>query len=53
MKTRLEKVLHELCRDLPKVDAVNDLYTRGVLTFPDALEYIARIYREEKEKSSR
>ena len=52
MKYELEKVLHEICRDLKQADAVNDLFVRGVLTFPDALEYIAKIYREEMSKNN-
>ena len=40
-KYRIEKVLHELIRDLPEVRKVSDRFDHGMLTAEDALEEIA------------
>lgn len=47
-KYRIEKVLHELIRDLPEVRKSAWNYEHGFLTFEDALEEIAKAVRKVK-----
>ena len=49
--TRLEKVLHEIIRDIPEAEEVTRLFDNGMITFDEALNSIAFAYREEKERS--
>lgn len=46
----IEKVLHEIIRDLPDARKAADGFKRGLYTFDDALRAIAAAYRIEKEK---
>ena len=50
-KYRLEKVLHELIKDLPEVERVNRLFESGFITSEDAYQAISEIIRQEKERS--
>ena len=47
-KYRIEKVLHELIRDLPEVRKISCNYENGFLTLEDALEEIAEAVRKER-----
>lgn len=51
-KYNLEKVLHEIIRDIPGAAKVEQKFNRGFMTFDDALKEIAFLYREEKEKEN-
>ena len=46
-KYEIEKVLHEIIRDLPEAATTAKAYKRGVITFDEALYDIARAYRKE------
>ena len=46
-KYEIEKVLHEIIRDLPEAATTAKAYERGVITFDEALCDIARAYRKE------
>lgn len=50
MKYRIEKVLHEIIRDLPEVQKISTGYDRGILTLDSALAEIAAIIRAERDK---
>ena len=52
-KFRLEKVLHEVIRDLPKAKRIEDCFDMGVLTFEEALIMIADSVRYEKERNAK
>lgn len=47
-KYRIEKVLHELIRDLPEVRKISRNYENGFLIFEDALKEIAEAARKER-----
>lgn len=47
-KYQIEKVLHELIRDLPEVKRINHLYERGLLPDYDALAEIASVLKHER-----
>jgi len=49
-KFDIEKVLHEIIRDLPAAEKASRLFDNGYITFDDALRTIADIYREEMRK---
>lgn len=51
-KYNLEKVLHEIIRDIPGAAKVEQKFNRGFMTFDDALKEIASLYRDEKEKEN-
>ena len=46
-KYEIEKVLHEIIRDLPEAATTAKAYKRGVITFDEALLSIAITYRRE------
>lgn len=48
-KYRMEKMLHEIIRDLPEAAKVESCLDRGYITIEDALTVVARIIRAEKE----
>lgn len=52
MKFELEKVLHEIIRDLPEAAKVNESFRRGFSTNMNAFQRIADIIREEQEKAA-
>ena len=45
-KFKLEKVLHEIIRDLPEVKKINERYEKGFYTLDNALEEIAYILKQ-------
>ena len=47
-KYKIEKVLHELIRDLPEVRRMSEKFEYGYLTIEAALEEIAYIVRHER-----
>ena len=49
-KYQIEKILHELIRDLPKCQKAARGFDRGLYTFDDALKIIASAYRDEISK---
>ena len=49
MKFRIEKILHEVIRDLPEAATINSRLDRGYITTAEALEELARIIRKEKQ----
>lgn len=49
-KYRIEKVLHEIIRDLPEANTVSREYDRGMITLEYALMDIARIYYTDKQQ---
>lgn len=52
MKFELEKVLHEIIRDLPEAAKIERRYKNGFCTSFDAFQEIADAIRAEKEKAS-
>lgn len=42
-KYRIEKVLHEILRDLPEARKISDAFENGTITDAEALGIIARI----------
>ena len=52
MKFELEKVLHEIMRDVPEAAAIDRKFKNGFLTNDDAFQTIAEIIRAEKEKAA-
>lgn len=48
-KYRIEKVLHELIRDLPEVRRTSERFDHGMLTVEDALEEIAYHVKQYKQ----
>ena len=50
-KYNLEKVLHEIIRDIPGAAKVEQYFSKGIITIEEALYQISIIIREEKEKS--
>lgn len=48
-KYQIEKVLHEIIRDMPEARRAADQFKHGYITFDDALNEIAHIYRKERE----
>lgn len=50
-KYRLEKVLHELIRDLPEVAKYNSQFEKGIANTADTFQAIADAIRAEKEKA--
>lgn len=48
-KYRMEKMLHEIIRDLPEAAKVDRCLDRGYITIEDALTIVSRIIRAEKE----
>lgn len=51
-KTRLEKVLHEIIRDLPRAAVYAQVFEVGCMTFDEALKEVIKAYQEEKERSA-
>ena len=51
-KYRIEKILHELIRDVPEIEKANDYFEKGFLTLDDFFGEVVRIYRTEMEKAS-
>ncbi len=49
-KYRIEKVIHEISRDLPEAEKIVMQYERFQSSFTDVLTELIRIYEEEKEK---
>ena len=50
-KYRLEKVLHELIRDLPKVLAINTEFERGFITKEEAFKSVSDAIKNELERA--
>lgn len=48
-KYQIEKVLHEIIRDMPEARRTADNFKHGYITFEEALEEIAYVVRKEKE----
>ena len=48
-KYQIEKILHELIRDLPDARKAANNYRRGLLTLDECLNAIAAVYRAERE----
>lgn len=48
-KYKIEKVLHELIRDLPEVRRMSEKFQYGYLSIEDALEEIAYVIRQERQ----
>lgn len=53
MKYNLEKMLHEVIRDLPETAKIERLFTAGYITAAEALEAIARAMKEEKARAAK
>lgn len=51
MKYKIEKVLHEIIRDLPDAMDAERLFNRGYILPEEALEKIALAMKEERERS--
>lgn len=51
-KYRIEKILHELIRDVPEIEKANDRFEKGFLTLDDFFREVVRIYRTEMEKTA-
>lgn len=51
-KYRIEKILHELIRDVPEIEKANKQFEKGFLTLDDFFGEVVRIYRAEMEKAS-
>lgn len=51
MKFKTEKILHEVIRDLPEAANIENMLYRGFITIEEALEAMAQVIREEKERS--
>jgi len=51
-KYRLEKVIHELIRDLPEVEKINTNYERGYICIDEAFYLIDRAIRAERNKGN-
>lgn len=51
-KYRIEKVLHEVIRDLPSASKANRAYELGFLTLDEALKEIADAIRQEYESKA-
>lgn len=49
-KYRIEKMIHELIRDIPEIAKVNREWERGYITTDELLHDIANIYRDEIDK---
>ena len=49
-KYRLEKVLHELIRDLPTLRVLNNIFEKGYITADEAFRQAAEIIQEESMK---
>lgn len=49
-KYQIEKVLHELIRDLPDIRKISQSYERGLLPDYDALAEIAEVLKHERTK---
>lgn len=49
-KYRIEKALHELIRDIPEIRCMADKYEHGYLMIEDALEEIAYVIKQERNK---
>jgi hypothetical protein len=47
-KYQIEKVLHELIRDLPQVRKISQSYERGLLPDYEALAEIAEVLKQER-----
>lgn len=52
MKFTIEKMLHEIVRDLPAAQRTERLLDRGYITLEEALENIAQTIREERSKKA-
>lgn len=52
-KYRLEKVLHELIRDLPALRVLNNIFEKGYLTTDEAFIQLAEIIQEEARKEKK
>lgn len=50
-KFRLEKVLHELIRDLPEVEKINAAFDGGMITNAEAFVAIAEAITREKKRT--
>ena len=50
MKYEIEKRLHEIIRDLPDCQRIENHLKRGRITTAEALEAVAQIVREEVSK---
>lgn len=48
-KFEIEKMLHEVIRDLPACGTVNRNYSKGIITFDEALKMLAAAYKRERE----
>lgn len=48
-KYEIEKVLHEIIRDLPAAQKAEKMFAMGYLTADDTLDMIAKAFRTEKE----
>ena len=51
-KYRLEKVLHELIRDLPEVEKINTSFERGYICIDECFYLIDKAIREERNKGN-
>lgn len=51
MKYSIEKVLHEIIRDLPEAAKAERQFERGYILPEDALTAIAQAIKEERERS--
>ena len=51
-KYKVEKILHELIRDLPEAAKANDRFEKGFLTLDDFFAEVVRAYRAEMEKTA-
>lgn len=48
-KFELEKALHEAIHNLPTGENVNRNYSKGIITFDEALKMLASAYKREME----
>lgn len=48
-KFEIEKVLHEVIRDLPTGKSIERNYSKGIITFDEALKMLAAAYKRERE----
>lgn len=51
-KYKVEKILHELIRDIPEIEKANRNFERGFLTLDDFFAEVVRAYRAEMEKTA-
>ena len=49
-KYQIEKILHEIIRDLPEAGKMSRSYDIGLIRPDECLEEIARIIREERKR---